>query len=439
MKRRILSFGVEATHSSITQLGSFEDPIAISDYDVFVCDPATLSRTQPLRPTFERRQRELRDLVTRKDGIVIFLLRRDRTMTLMNFGAVNVYTLLDSTYPPAVGLLVSSLRDGEASRWGLVPDAKGAMGGYFRVLQDKLHIQTFLESEANFIAGAGGSVFAKNSVGYPIAVEFTVGTGRLCFIPGPRDVSGERVGAAIARIVDSHFGGPAEIDAPAWAAEIVVPGASTNDVRISELEESRARIDREITVLGDQRSELTNYRQLLFGYGKPILEPAVRKALRLIGFEVPEPEEFNGEWDVELRDPTSGKTGIGEIEGSEGPIDVDKFRQLLNYFQSEVLEGRTPKAILIGNGYRTTEPNAAERQQQFTEHVLRGATQFGFCLLPTAALFRALCAVLEAPQDTALKIEIRDSILSTVGVWSFAREVTTESAATGASASSATS
>jgi hypothetical protein len=228
-------------------------------------------------------------------------------------------------------------------------------------------------------------------------------------------------------VVDAHFGGPAEIDVPAWVTEVSVPGASDNDARITELEGSKTLIESEISALREQSSELSNYRQLLFGYGKTVLEPVVRKALRLVGFEAPEPEEFRGEWDVELREPTSGKTAIGEVEGSEGPIDVEKFRQLLNYFQSEVLEGRPPKAILIGNGYRTSEPNAAARRQQFTEHVLRGAKQFGFCLLPTPDLFNAVCAVLESPQDVALRLEIRNSILSGVGVWSFARTIATPS------------
>jgi hypothetical protein len=428
MNRRILSFGVAATHSSITQLGSFEDPLAISDYDVFVFDPATLATIQPARPTFERRQSELRDLITRKDGIVICLLRTNRNINIHNFGSVSVYGLLETIFSNGINPISTSLRDGAASRWGLTANAKGAMAGYFRVLQDKLHVEAFLEADALFFVPFGGTIFASNSVGYPVAVEFVVGTGRLCFVPSPRDVSGERVGAAIARVVDSHFGGPSEINAPPWVSEVVIPGASVNDERIAELERSRTLVENEISALREQRSELTNYRHLLFGYGKTVLEPVVRRALRLIGFEAPEPAEFRGEWDVELSDPAAGKTAIGEVEGSEGPIDVNKFRQLLNYFQSEVLEDRIHKAILIGNGYRTTEPNAAERQRQFTEHVLRGARQFGFCLLPTSDLFKAVCAVLESPQDAALKVDIRHSILSAIGVWNFAREVVTPSA-----------
>jgi len=63
-----------------------------------------------------------------------------------------------------------------------------------------------------------------------------------------------------------------------------------------------------------------------------------------------------------------------------------------------------------------------ERQSQFSDHALRGAKKNGFCLLPATELFKAACAVLESPEDEGLKIRVRDSILSTVGVWTFARE-----------------
>jgi hypothetical protein len=149
-----------------------------------------------------------------------------------------------------------------------------------------------------------------------------------------------------------------------------------------------------------------------------------------LGFVVPEPEEYEGEWDVDLADPGTGRTAIGEIEGSEGVINVDKFRQLLDYFQIEVLEGRVRKGILTGNGHRLKELGDPERQNQFTEKVLRGARQNGFCLLPTTELFKALCAVLESPLDEALKIEIRNSLLSTVGVWTFARGIAAAAAST---------
>jgi hypothetical protein len=153
-----------------------------------------------------------------------------------------------------------------------------------------------------------------------------------------------------------------------------------------------------------------------------VLEPLVRSAFKLFGFAVPEPEEYEGEWDVELRDNQSGQTALGEVEGSEGVIDVDKYRQLLDYIEAEVQEGRDHKGILIGNGYRLLALDAPERQNQFSEHARRGAVRNQFSLVSTTELFKAVCAVLESPNDQALKATIRESLLATTGPWSFVRE-----------------
>ena len=95
---------------------------------------------------------------------------------------------------------------------------------------------------------------------------------------------------------------------------------------------------------------------------------------------------------------------------------------MLDYINSEALEGRDHKGILIGNGYRLTAPGAQERRNQFSNHAQNGAKRNGFCLLPASELFKAVCAVLETPDDEGLKIQIRGSILATIGVWVFARE-----------------
>jgi hypothetical protein len=95
---------------------------------------------------------------------------------------------------------------------------------------------------------------------------------------------------------------------------------------------------------------------------------------------------------------------------------------------------RDHKGILVGNGYRLTAPDAAERQKQFSEHAIRGAMKNDFCLVPTTELFKAVCAALESPEDEGLKIEIRESILSAVGIWTFAREITTSAESRPASA-----
>jgi len=124
-----------------------------------------------------------------------------------------------------------------------------------------------------------------------------------------------------------------KFETPPWAAEIGVPGANIHDNQIAELTKRTEELGVQIAALKTDREKLLRYVQLLFGYGKAVLEAAVRSAFRLLGFAVPEPEEYEGEWDVALQDNESGRTALGGVEGSEGVIDVDKYRQLLAYIE----------------------------------------------------------------------------------------------------------
>lgn len=416
MKFSVLSHGVAATHASIVDLQDFNDRRCLSDYDGFIFDPKAFPAHGVGADTHTRRQGELRQLVHRKGGLVIYVLRPKEGVKLIGVPSVSNYNLLAGIMD--VSLIENTVKAGEGSRLKVISTAKGASGGYFRVLHDQLRFEAYLEVHGSSIEQAKGTVFAVNSSELPIAFEFLVNKGRLCFLPLPYTVTPERLGSAFARIIEAHFGEASETQAPLWVKDVAIPGATAFDSRITELENQRSRIGDEISGLNEKRSTLINFRKLLFESGLT-LENVVRASLRRLGFEVPEPESYGGEWDVELREPTTGKTAIAEIEGSEGLINIDKYRQLLDYVQSEILAGRDPKGILVGNGFRLKPQDAAERHAQFSDHALRGASRFDTCLLPTTELFKAVCAVLEKPENHELQMAVRMSILGTKGVWNF--------------------
>jgi hypothetical protein len=435
VKKQILNFGFPATHASITALGNFGEPVSVSDFDTFVFEPLALHSGGLNSEDYTRRQNEVRDLVAGKGGVIVCPIRPNVSLGFaVGARAADSYGILDLIIDAALGQIRSTLRRGAGSHVEVLPTARGASAGYFRVLTGALSFAAYLDTAHANLVAVGGTVFAVDSVSHPIGVEFAVGAGRVCFVPVPDGATGDRVGSAIVRVVEAHYGGPGEIEAPPWSVEVAVPGATAHDGRIDELERERIRIETETSELKQKRADLLNFRVLLYGYGKSLLEPVVRSALRLLGFEVPEPDTYMGQWDFELRERQSSKTAIGEIEGSDGVINVDKYRQLLDYFQSEVLEGRVHKGILVGDGYRQKELTAAERHNQFSEPAIRGAKQNGFCLVPATELFKAVCAVLESADNEGLRILIRESIISTVGVWAFARETSEPAEATGASA-----
>jgi hypothetical protein len=418
MKPRILIFHLAAAHDWFTSLSGLSEATSISDFDAFAFDPAGLLGGTIQNTDFVRKQQELADLIHAKGGIILCLLR-PTVHIQTTFGPQNCWSLLHQVSPNVSRVMAAAVRVGEGSQISPARSVDGASSQYFRILRQALRFTAYLDTTVPTITGLNGKVFATDSIGKPIAVEFSVGQGVLCFVPVPHNVTGEQIGAAIASTIGFHFKKPIDIDVPAWCRDITVTGASAHDERIRDLERSKEEIATEISALEDKRNELRNFKRLLYGYGKAILEPAVRAAFRLFGFAVPEPEEYRGEWDIQLGDSQSNRTAIGEIEGSKGPIDVDKYRQLNDYVDAETLDGRDHKGLLIGNGFRETDLNAPERQAQFSEHALRGAARNQFCLVPTTDLFKAVCAVLRDDTNESLRTRIRNSFFETVGVWSF--------------------
>ena len=424
MARRILCFGLGAEHRRITNLASFEDRVSVTNYDAFAFDPNVLRDEGVIDgAAFFRRQCEIRDLVRRKGGLVLCVLRPELRVHTLTAGILNVLDLLDLADQRA-GIVKASLRLGTATNWGYVKGAEGVTCNFVRALAQHLRPEAFLEEEEGPLRLRDVTVIAANSAGWPVSFEFVSGLGRICFVPVPLpDVPDGQLGAAIARMVEEHFGGPAEIETPDWVGAVSVPGADAHNIRIAELEKRAEEISEELSRLDGKRSQLLNFKVLLYGSGRSVLEPVVRRALRELGFKVLEPEEYDGEWDVDLTDEETGRSAVGEVEGSEGAINVDKLRQLLDYVEAEENEGRNRKGVLIGNGYRLKRLDEPERSEQFTEMAVRRAGRYEYCLLPTAELFAAVCATLKAPEDGALKKRVRDSIVSTVGVWKFTADV----------------
>ncbi len=446
MKPRILNFGVEATHPTISALNSFLDPTSISDFDAFVLDPQVLGAQverlsvrggpatfrarleehgHPIRETLLRQRSEVRALLEAKGGLVLSLLRPNDVMfhATGEGGAV----LSFDKYCMLSGLIMNSgnrlpltpIPGGQSSTITMAQGVKAVGLEFLRILRGQLVVHAhfpILATEFDQI----GTALAIDSVGYPVAAEFAVGTGKVVFVPVPTAASAERVGAAIAQTVRTFFAGTAEIEEPDWAAWVSVPGADLHDNEISELRQQAEAVTSRIEALVEQRQQVLNHKRLLFAYGKAVLEPAVRSAFRILGFAVSEPDEYPGEWDVMLVDPTSRSTAICEVEGSENAIDSDKYRQLLDYIDAEAQQGRIHKGLLVGNGFRLTSLDSAERAAQFTENVVRGAIRIQFCLIPTTELFKAVCSVLEHPADEELKNRTRQALLACIGEWRFA-------------------
>jgi hypothetical protein len=109
------------------------------------------------------------------------------------------------------------------------------------------------------------------------------------------------------------------------------------------------------------------------------------------------------------------------VQGPAGLVKVDKYRPLPDYIETEALEGREHKGILIGG---LLSLNPANGRINFLSTLARGAKKNEFCLLPTTELFKAVCALLENQPDYAMKGQIRESRCPPPHFCLFARSVT---------------
>jgi len=75
MKLRIVNYRVSAAHDLISTLASINESVSISDFHAFIYDPAGLHSDNISAVAFKRRQAEIRDLIHRKGGIVVCILR----------------------------------------------------------------------------------------------------------------------------------------------------------------------------------------------------------------------------------------------------------------------------------------------------------------------------------------------------------------------------
>lgn len=166
-------------------------------------------------------------------------------------------------------------------------------------------------------------------------------------------------------------------------------------------------IEKKKEILQSDIQDLEMLKGLLYETGKYGLEVPVRKAFRIIGFNVLDPKEYEEEYDLYAQEDDIHV--IGEIEGSKGQIDVKKYRQLLDYVTESVLQSKNTKGILIGNGYINDMPE--QRKDQFTERATIGCKTQKYCRLATTELYKAVECILSNPCENNYKNIIKKSLM----------------------------
>ncbi|MDP2662250.1 MAG: hypothetical protein Q8R28_16120 [Dehalococcoidia bacterium] len=413
-----------------------------TDYDAVIIDPAVVpevwkrARSLPdgtdVTNTWEdggfgeeifsliirRRRQEILKLL-QSGGVVICYLRPwNKGLSIRRDYTDHAQTVRVDNYswlPPNVhAWLFGAIEHGNGEQVR-VKDRSHAFAAYLEQLRDRVQFEAYLREESS---GDRIKVIAEDRVGHPIAFEYRFLQGKIVFLPLSR-ADNRRESSLMLQCIRASLGGPDEAEPPDWATAYPVPGEHRHMDRIADLTAQIKQLDEECQILSAEQEQVGHLRVLLYEQGKFRLEPIVRSALRCLGFQVPDPDEYEKDWDAVICSPEGN--AIAEIEGTQDQVDVRKFRQLLHYISEEAEEGKSYKGILIGNGYRNQDPQT--RGLQFTDHALNGCKHHRYCALPTSELFEALRAVSERPDDSGLKSRIRSSILEKVGLYNFDESV----------------
>lgn len=203
---------------------------------------------------------------------------------------------------------------------------------------------------------------------------------------------------------------------PDWVTETALPKAAS--IIENEMVETGAKIaalEDKKKHLVVQLEDLTRYRTLLHGTGKP-LEVAIERALAILGYKVRSFRAGDVEIDHIIEGP-DGQRMIGEAEGKDtSAVAIGKFRQLESNINEDFSHDdveKPAKGILFGNGYRLTRPS--DRPNEFTEKCITNAKRLGTALVRTSDLYPLVSHLLDNPDDNDFKKRCRDAIETTSG------------------------
>lgn len=179
-----------------------------------------------------------------------------------------------------------------------------------------------------------------------------------------------------------------EPDLP-WLSAYPVEGTETLLEEIKSKEEVIAGLQEESKKLERELESQYQYRDLQWQTGADWLEPAVKKFFELLGFECQTDDP------IDLVGNFGDKQVRIEIVGTEGPIKMEKARQILQ----RIFDAEDPtkvKGVLVGNPFRKLPP--AERppgkEKLFVKEVEQMAETHDISLILTTEMFEVVQKIL---------------------------------------------
>lgn len=446
MKFKVLAVDSRIVGGNVTN-ASFYNASSFSDYDVVVIDPISISDawknvksrddgsllvysnsdqgfSKALVEIVKQRAEETRLLLEKTEGIVVCFLRqkgpilnyKSSSFTDEHASSIHRYSWLPRKeysywegarkiqrkcwFPgysfdpiPRIGQVLGEI------------DKTQPFSQYFMSLKEEIHFEAVInDTELLRVA----KPIAKNKVGEVIALELSFGQGKFVFLPPPsKSIDEEKASGVLIDCIRKSLHWTQPLIKPDWINKYELPGEAEVEQQVEKVQKNIANLEKKKQSRQERRDKLEMLKGMLYEQGKYGLEPPVREAFRILGFNVLEPEEYEEDYDLYIREPTL--TIIGEIEGSNKQVDVQKYRQLLDYVSTKVEEGENIKGILIGNGFINVDPD--KRTEQFTEKAILGCRRQKFCRITTYELFKAVRAILSESHNKGLKKSVKQKVL----------------------------
>ncbi len=431
---RVLALGIGLPDAQVDNY-DWASALSFYDYDAIVIDPVN-AVSKLIEGVVQRGE----SFVTYTDepveegpgssttvGLVELLKRRQEETArhLAKGGLMVVFGYPDLIHPEVTGFTGC-----HRYYWLPAPEGKDYTSKYIKAANG-VHVQVtdyehpfadYLEKlrnnvlyRASFAEGAAGYGDAAKTIGRSpggaaIAMDVSVGGGRVIFIPGlPLRMSDSERGAIAHSLVTAIRNTlliSVEEDPPEWLERFPLPGLETAHERLDAAEEKLEELETEADTARNEYRGIDRFRRLLWQEGKYGFDLPVRDALSKLGF-------------INFSQPDDPGTFLFdsehvyvETESSAAAIGMEPHYRLRQRLEHRIAtEERRARGLIVINGYRFTAPN--ERGQQYEESLRVAAESMRYCVVDANRLFEAVKTQMEGGKVA----DFCQQLISTEGIF----------------------
>jgi len=424
MENRYLSIDWRLDHPVI-QREEFFGRFSFSAYDVVFIDPLEINRRwtheiglspdgvrridahrdrglgKTMTAWMNKRRTEAEDLLKQAGGILICRLRSRGEPLEISAGNAPAEHLDRYSWLPSISLidrhhqLVFPSNGRFVPRRGrdiVVEDSTSPFSEYIEQFREFFVYDAVYQDLLSTPIERFAQVLARNKVGDVLALEIPFDEGRLILVPPTEGVSPSHEASVLREAIDSMIHRPAFTASPDWLPGYPLPGEDAINDELVRLEERHATMAEKITELRNNWEETTRYKRMLYAKGRFAFLPAVADGFRALGFDV---ETEDGMLTLRSEE---GDALVVAAAADGAKVQLTAYRQLLHSVDQAVTDGDGRlKGILVVSGSRELDPK--RRPTQFSEGVLRGCTDQGYCILSSYYLFKLVQDALASKQE----------------------------------------